>query len=92
MTALYTDAFDFESEMLCCFVQLVGRGNQYDDDNLFQNWDVESNHAFLCALTCCVLEIFCQIAKEYGNQPQLYPKRKKDYDRVSIEPKNTVLI
>ena len=66
ITVFYKAPFKFESELSCCFVQLVCMRNQYNDDYLFKYWDVEDASAppFLCALACCVLEMFAQIAQE----------------------------
>ena len=68
MEMLFGAPFDFENELSCCFVQLVGMGNSYNDDYPFKNWDIDDSSSsveFICGVTCCVLEMFCQIVKEH---------------------------
>ena len=51
--------------MLCCFVQIVGMGNSYNQDYPFKYWDLDVNSIeFLSALVCCILQMFCDIVNQ----------------------------
>ena len=41
-------------------------GNEYaSDDATFTQWDFNPIYnSFECAMACCILQMFCQIAKE----------------------------
>ena len=69
ISPLFESPFDFEQEMLFCFVQFVGIGNCYN--NMYSNalsfthWNIDVNsHQFLSALISCVLKMFCKIVKD----------------------------
>ena len=65
MSLLYDTPFDFENEMLCCFLQIVGLGNSCADSRKFEWFDTSATSShFLSALVCCVLEMLYHIAND----------------------------
>ena len=71
MSLLFESPFNFEQEILFCFVQLVGIGNyyNYNYNYPFTYWNNDFNSCeFLSASICCVLEMLFNIAKENNKQ------------------------
>ena len=70
MSPLFEAPFDFEDEMLCCFVELVLMGNYYTHSNPFSYWNIANvgSHQFVSGFVCCVLQMLLQIVKAYCKQ------------------------
>ena len=69
ISLLFKESFNFEQEMLYCFVEIVALENYYNEKHSFVRWNTNvKSREFASALICCVLEMFCQIVKEYNTR------------------------
>ena len=71
ISTLYEEPFNFDKEILCCYVEFVVMQSYYNDKHPFVYWNTNvDSRQFASALISCVLEMFCQIVKE-KNGPKL---------------------
>ena len=64
VSKLHQSPFNLTQEMMICNVTLNGMGNSYGEHKYFTEWDFNPAYTnFECALACCIVRMFCQLAK-----------------------------
>ena len=69
ISCLFKDSYNLGEEIKVCNVTLNGMGNVYNENYRFTYWDLNPQYTcFECAIACCIVQMFCQIAKAHAQE------------------------